>query len=88
MIYNTTRRRNILDIELHLLVWNELKEHIIETDASEAAEDFVRVLVEHGCDADEIAEFSIDSDIKNALLEYTDLDDDELEDDEDIDEYD
>ena len=66
-----------MDLELHLLVWNELKEHFAGNDAEEAAEDFIRVLIEHGADADEIAEFAIDDEIKEALKEYTDLDEED-----------
>ena len=72
-----------MDIELHLLVWNELKSHLTGNDANEAAEDFVRVLVEHGADAEEIAEFAIDDEVKSALKEYIELEDDEEEIDED-----
>jgi len=62
-----------MDIEVNLLVWNEIKEHILSSDRTEASEDFVRVLVEHGADINDIAEYAIDSDIKKALLEYGDL---------------
>ena len=76
-----------MNIELHLHVWNELKEHIIDIDKAEAAEDFIKVLIEHGADADEIAEYAIDDEIKKALLEYTDLEEDEDFDDNDLEEY-
>ena len=77
-----------MNIEINLHVWNELKEHII--DREEAAEDFVRVLIEHGALADKIVEYAIDSDVKSALKEYTELEDDEDNDDryfDDLDEY-
>lgn len=68
-----------MDIELHLAVWNEVKEHILGSDRTDAAEDFVRVLIEHGADADKIAEYAIDDAVKSALKEYTTIEDDEDE---------
>jgi len=82
-----------MDIELHLQVWNELKEHIIDIDKQEAAEAFIRVIIEHGADADDIAKYAIDAEIKSSLLEYTELEEDEDEDNvddryfDDLDEY-
>jgi len=66
-----------MDLELHLGIWNTLSEHIIVTDQADAAEDFIRILIEHGADAEDIAEFAIDEHIKDALSEYIELDEDE-----------
>ena len=65
-----------MDIEIHLQVWEELKPHLIGGDVEAAAEDFLRVLVEHGADAAEIAKYALDSQLKLALSEYTDVDED------------
>jgi hypothetical protein len=79
------------DLEIHLQVWKALKSHLVAGDAESAAEDFLHVLIEHGAQAEEIAEYALDADLKLALKEYTDLeDDDEYDDepDEDMYEYD
>ena len=71
-----------MDIDTHLQVWKALRPHLIGGDIDEAAEDFLRVLVEHGADAEEIAEFALDSSLKAALSEYLDeVDEDDYEDD-------
>ena len=75
-----------MDLELHINVWKEMKEHFSGNDAKDAAEDFVRILIEHGASADEFSEYAIDSEIKNALLEYTELDEDEYETEDEYDE--
>jgi len=72
----------MINLEVTLLAWNELKQHIISNDRTEAAEDFVRVLVEHGADIEEIAEYAIDGDIKSALKEYGELEEEPEEQDE------
>ena len=77
-----------MDIELHLQVWKELREHFTGNDTVDAAEDFVRVLIEHGADAKEIAEYAIDAEVKSALQEYIELEVDEDFDDEFDMEYD
>ena len=69
-----------MNLEVTLLVWHEIKEHIIAGDRTEAAEDFVRVLIEHGADADEIAAYGIDSDLKKALRDYGEDTEDRIED--------
>jgi len=76
------------DIEVNLLVWKELKGHL-NNDTESAAEDFVRVLIEHGAEAEDIAKYAVDSEVKRALMEYIEVDDDsdEFHEDNDTDEY-
>ena len=76
-----------MDIELHLQVWKELRNHFTGSDSDVAAEDFVRVLIEHGANADDIAEYAIDDEIKTALMEYTELEEDDDDDDDDDDDF-
>ena len=73
------------DIELNLHIWRELKSHLIGGDVQAAAEDFVRVLIENGANAEDIAQFAIDAEVKLALAEYIELDADEFEEDEEYD---
>ena len=78
-----------MDIELHLQVWKELRKHFTGNDTEDAAEDFVRVLIEHGADANEIAEFAIDDEVKSALQEYIEFEEDDEDFDDEFDmEYD
>ena len=74
-----------MDIETHLQVWKELKPHLIGGDVDAAAEDFMRVLIEHGADADEIATYALDGALKLAIQEYIEIEEDF--EDTDIDEY-
>ena len=60
------------DIELLLQIWKELRTHILSGDRTEAAEDFIHVLVEHGVDANDIMEFAVDSDLKSILRDHAD----------------
>jgi len=76
-----------LDVETHLQVWKELKPHLIGGDVEAAAEDFLRVLIEHGADADEIATYALDDALKLAIQEYVEIDEDEFEGEQDQDEY-
>ena len=77
-----------MDLELHLLVWKELREHFTGSELQDAAEDFVRILIEHGADAEKISEYSIDTEIKEALKDYIEFEDDDIDEfDEDEDEY-
>ncbi len=74
-----------MDLELSLNIWNTLRPHLIgDGIVREAADDFVHVLIENGADAEEIAEYAIDSALKSALLDYAELEVDE----EDEDDYD
>lgn len=68
-----------LDIELHLQVWKELAEFFTGNDSGDAAEAFIRVLIEHGANAEEILEYAIDDDVKLALQEYVEVDADEFD---------
>lgn len=70
-----------MDIELHLQVWNELKEHIISADRTDASDDFIRVLIEHGADANKILEFALDDELKESLSEYIEVEEEEFDDD-------
>jgi len=67
-------------IEVYLQIWKELKPHLMGGDLESAAEDFVRVLIENGVNAEDVTEFAIDKEIKLALAEYIDLEDEEFED--------
>ena len=69
-----------MNLEVTLLVWHEIKEHIIAGDRSEAAEDFVRVLIEHGAEVDDITAYGIDNDIKKALRDYGEVEEEHFED--------
>jgi len=69
-----------MDLELHITVWNELKEHFVGDDTKHAADDFVRTLIEHGADATQLGDYSIDSYLKSALSEYIEHDEDESDD--------
>ena len=60
------------DIELLLQIWKELRTHILSGDRTEAAEDFIHVLMEHGVDANDIMEFAVDSDLKLILRDHAD----------------
>ena len=60
------------DIELLLQIWKELRTHILSGDRTEAAEDFIHVLMEHGVDANDIMEFAVDSDLKTILRDHAD----------------
>ena len=78
------------DIELLLQIWKELRTHILSGDRTEAAEDFIHVLVEHGVDPNEIMGFALDSDLKSVLRDHADEEhfDDEEHSDEEEDEMD
>lgn len=74
-----------MDLDLHLQVWQELKPHLLGADINESAEAFIKVLIEHGADAEEFTEYSLDDALKLALQEYIEIEEDEV--DEDVDEY-
>ena len=66
-----------MSIELHLEIWEEMQEHIV--DVKSAADDFVAVLIENGIAGEKIADATSNEDIKKALLDYdieVDVDDD------------
>jgi len=72
------------NLELSLQIWKELKPHLISGDITEAADDFIHVLIENGFSPNEIIEYAVDEELKLALRG---LADDEHFDDEDDDEY-
>jgi len=73
------------DIELLLQIWKELRTHILAGDRTEAAEDFIHTIMEHGVDPNEVMEFAVDSDLKSILRDHADEEhfDEEHVDDED-----
>jgi hypothetical protein len=73
------------DIELVLQIWKELRPHILANDRTDAAEDFIHTLLEHGIDANEIMTFAVDSELKTILRDHADDEhfDDEEEDEDD-----
>jgi heat shock protein HspQ len=73
------------DIELLLQIWKELRTHILSGDRTEAAEDFIHVLMEHGVDPNNVMAFAVDQDLKSILRDHADEEhfDDELDHDED-----
>jgi hypothetical protein len=60
------------DIELLLQIWKELRTHILAGDRTEAAEDFIHTILEHGVDANEVMEFALDDDLKAILRDHAD----------------
>lgn len=57
-----------MSLELNLEIWEVLQEHI--PDTKDAADDFVALLIEHGIDAEKIADETMNEDIKKALIDY------------------
>ena len=74
------------DIELLLQIWKELRTHILAGDRTEAAEDFIQTIMEHGVDPNDVITFAVDSDLKAILREHADEehfdDEDHLDEDE------
>jgi len=60
------------DIELLIQIWKELSPHILSGDRSEAAEDFIHTILEHGIDANDVMSFALDDDLKSILREHAD----------------
>lgn len=60
------------DIELLLQIWKELKPHILSGDRTDAADDFIHVILEHGVDANEVMTYALDSDLKSILRDHAD----------------
>lgn len=77
-------------MDQHLVneIWNELKRYINVVDRSEAAEQFVNILIDNDWGPEDIKKtFAGDSDIKRGLSTYLDGDKvDDEEQDEDLDE--
>lgn len=74
-----------MSLELNLEIWEVLQEHI--PDTKDAADDFVALLIEHGIDAEKIADNSMNEDIKNALIDYVDVTIDDGEEGEEEDDF-
>ena len=72
------------DIELLLQIWKELRQHILAGDRTEAAEDFIHTIMEHGVDPNDVIQFAVDSDLKSILREHAD--EEHFDDDEELDE--
>ena len=72
------------DIELLLQIWKELRQHILSGDRTEAAEDFIHTIMEHGVDPNDVIQFAVDSDLKSILREHAD--EEHFDDDEELDE--
>ena len=72
-----------MDQHLASVVWDELKRYINTVDRSEAAESMVSILVDNDMDAEDIkSAFAGDKDIKNALAQYLNNDEEETEEEE------
>ncbi len=73
------------DLDLLILIWKELKPHLIVSDADAAADDFIHVLLEHGVDANELLTYALDRELKLALRGVAD--EENFEDEEEDDDY-
>ena len=60
------------DIELLLQIWKELKPHILSGDRSDAAEDFIHTIMEHGVDPNEVMTFALDENLRAILRDHAD----------------
>ena len=70
-------------------IWSELKRYINTVDRAEAAETLISTLVNYDEDIDDIRDaFKGDSDIKKALVDYLDNDQDSEEEEEEYEEDD
>lgn len=78
-----------MDENLASVIWDELKRYINIVDRREAAENLVSVLVDNDCDPEDIkTAFSGDKDIKHALTDYLNNQEEEEEPEEDYEEDD
>lgn len=69
-----------MSVDLASEIWNGIKRYINTVDRSDAAEDFVGILVDNDCDPEDIKEtFKGDTHIKNALAGYINSDEEEYE---------
>ena len=65
------------------IIWDELKRYINVVDRRDAAENLVNILIDNDCDpADIKTAFAGDSDIKSALAEYNNSDEEEYDEEE------
>ena len=69
-----------MDEHLASVIWDELKRYINTVDRSEAAENLVSILVDNDCDPENIKDaFKGDKDIKNAVGNYLNNEEEEPE---------
>ena len=71
-----------MSLDLHLEIVDIMLEHI-PNHSTDAIEDIVQLLLEHGFDAEDIASATTNDEVKRVLQDYTD----EVEVDEESDEY-
>jgi hypothetical protein len=63
------------------VIWDELKRYINTVDRGDAAENLLSVLIDNDCDPEQIkSAFAGDADIKRALADYINNDEEEYED--------
>jgi len=78
-----------MDHNLVSVIWDEIKRYINTVDRAEAAENLVGILIDNDVDAEDIRQsFGGDKDIKAALSQYLNTDNDDLDDDQDHDDSD
>ena len=78
-----------MDEQLASVIWDELKRYINTVDRAEAAESLVSILIDNDADADDIkSAFAGDKDIKNAVAQYLNDEEEEYDDDEEDEDYD
>ena len=76
-----------MDEQLASVIWDELRRYINTVDRAEAAEALVSILIDNDADAEEIrSAFAGDKDIKNAISQYLNNEEEEVEEEEDYDE--
>ena len=69
-----------LNHDLAVEIWEALRPHISGMD-TQAAEDFAQVCIENGLEASEMIELTQDRDIKKAFLQFVDVEEEEVLDD-------
>jgi len=69
-----------LNPELAVEIWEALRPHISGAD-TQAAEDFAQVCIENGLEASEMIELTQDRNIKKAFLQFVDVEEEEVLDD-------
>lgn len=70
-----------MDEQLASVIWGELKRYINTVDRGEAAESLVSILIDNDVNAEDIkSAFSGDREIKNALSNYLNSQDEDYED--------
>jgi hypothetical protein len=75
-----------MDENLASVIWSELRRYVNTVDRAEAAEVLVSILIDNDGDIDDIRDaFRGDSDIKRALSNYTNNDEEESIDEEEED---